>query len=404
MDRRAFVKTLGIAGGIGAAFSGSALAATVESGDVAARSAMLSLLDTLHDVQGRYLSADYGITAAADIAEGERFLLHVLETGLHFWLEADPERPLFKPYVTPTRKLLGDNPDALYFFAPIRGDRAYRIRGNLAGATFTSFTVEGGGGDGGNAARSISALDDDQLICDRDGNFEILLSAEKPAFGNWLKLEPGASQVTTRHYFEATVPVAADPSVRIPLRIEALAPPPLPPARGDAEIAQRIDAVGRFVRAMTVEQPQPKQLPPIPWVSRLPNRFNAPGQWLGESAYGNLHAHYASAPYVLAPDEALVIEGRFPTCRFANVMLWNRFMQTYDFLHRQVSLNRAQIRLNENGGYRLVVAHRDPGLPNWLDTEQRPSGMIYWRFLLAKGEVPTPQARVVKFSALQGLG
>ena len=34
---------------------------------------------------------------------------------------------------------------------------------------------------------------------------------------------------------------------------------------------------------------------------------------------------------VLAPDEALVIRGRFPECRFANLVLWNRHIQTFDY-------------------------------------------------------------------------
>ena len=132
----------------------------------------------------------------------------------------------------------------------------------------------------------------------------------------------------------------------------------------------------------------------------MPNVFNAPGQWLSETGYGNLHAHYAAAPFVLMPDEALLIEGELPQCRFANLVLWNRYMQTFDYTRRQVSVNRAQMALDANGSYRLVLAHRDPGLPNWLDTEGRVSGIMYWRFLLATGTVPTPRARVVKFAEI----
>jgi hypothetical protein len=65
----------------------------------------------------------------------------MLHTGLFFFLEADPERPVSKSYVSPTRKRLGDNPDSLYDFAPIRDDRGYRITGNVDGAAFTSFTI-----------------------------------------------------------------------------------------------------------------------------------------------------------------------------------------------------------------------------------------------------------------------
>ena len=46
---------------------------------------------------------------------------------------------------------------------------------------------------------------------------------------------------------------------------------------------------------------------------------------------------------------------------------------------------------------RIVVAHRDPGVDNWLDTEEHGFGTIYWRFLLHEGEIEQPRCRVVKF-------
>ena len=109
---------------------------------------------------------------------------------------------------------------------------------------------------------------------------------------------------------------------------------------------------------------------------------------------------YTMAPYVIGPDQALVITGRFPECRFANVCLWNRFIQSYDFNNRRISLNRKQTVLEADGSFRMVIAHRDPGVPNWLDTEGRPFGMVYWRFLLPEGEVETPRAEVVDFASL----
>ncbi len=96
------------------------------------------------------------------------------------------------------------------------------------------------------------------------------------------------------------------------------------------------------------------------------------------------------------------MEGRFPRCRFASVMLWNRYLQSYDYSSRQISLNRAQTKLEPDGSYRIVLAGRDPGVPNWVDTEARPSGMVYWRFLLPEGEILTPRTRVVQLTALRG--
>ena len=82
-------------------------------------------------------------------------------------------------------------------------------------------------------------------------------------------------------------------------------------------------------------------------------------------------------------------------------MLWNRFLQTYDYVSRRISLNRAQAKLGPDQAFRIVVAHRDPGVPNWLDTEGRPSGVVYWRFLLPEGDIATPEAEVVPIASLK---
>jgi hypothetical protein len=107
------------------------------------------------------------------------------------------------------------------------------------------------------------------------------------------------------------------------------------------------------------------------------------------------------APYVLAPDQALVMAGRWPPCRCANVDLWNRFQQTFDYANRQVTLNRKQTHLEPDGSFRIVIAHEDPGVPNWLDTEGRPFGMVFWRFFLPEGPIETPRTELVTLNDLR---
>jgi hypothetical protein len=75
-------------------------------------------------------------------------------------------------------------------------------------------------------------------------------------------------------------------------------------------------------------------------------------------------------------------------------------LQTYDYAHRRVSLNRAQTTVDDDGSFTMVIAHEDPGLPNWLDTEGRPFGMVFWRYFLPEGDIDTPQAKIVPYSSL----
>ena len=230
-----------------------------------------------------------------------------------------------------------------------------------------------------------------------DGSYELLLSPTAKSGRNTLNLDSDAGSITTRSYLETRNCIAADPSLTIPMTIEPLLDPGPRPTWNDAQVDAGIRRVTAYFRGVTVDENwmAPDKIPA--WVSTVPNRFNPPAL-PGAMSHSNFDAQYTMAPYALAPDQALVIRGRFPECRFANVVLWNRLGQTYDYLRRRVSLNRAQTALEKDGSFRIVVAHVDPGVPNWLDTERRPSGTLYWRFLLAEGWVETPRARVVRLS------
>jgi hypothetical protein len=48
----------------------------------------------------------------------------------------------------------------------------------------------------------------------------------------------------------------------------------------------------------------------------------------------------------------------------------------------------------------MVLAHSDPGVPNWLDTRGLHHGMMFWRFLMPTEPLMQLETRVVKFSDL----
>jgi hypothetical protein len=82
------------------------------------------------------------------------------------------------------------------------------------------------------------------------------------------------------------------------------------------------------------------------------------------------------------------------------VSLWNRQLQTFDYLRGPVSLNRAQAMAGDDGTVTMVLAHRDPGVRNWLSTEGRPFGLVFWRFMLPEGPIDTPESEVVPLASL----
>ena len=49
-----------------------------------------------------------------------------------------------------------------------------------------------------------------------------------------------------------------------------------------------------------------------------------------------------------------------------------------------------------DGTFRIAIAHRDPGLPHWLDTAGHSEGGAIFRWLLPEGDRERPTFRVIK--------
>jgi hypothetical protein len=360
------------------------------------RTALRELVALLQEVDQRFLSAEWNLMSPGDIGEATRAVAHLLQGGLALQFERTPERPAFRRIVTPTRKFTGDNADAIYFDAPVSGKYAYRVRGKMAGAVYVSVTVEAGPDDGGLSGRTAGVINDTQFDVAADGSFEFAVGGPERA-RNWLPLPDDAYALTTRHYFEEKHCVAADDSRVVPLSIEVIGDSPVPPAPSDASTAIGLRRVAGFVRARTIGMPPLANREQPAFVSKVPNNFPKPVK-PGAMGLAAFDAAYSMAPYVIGPDQALVMTARWPKCRCANVDLWTRHQMTYDYANRQVTLNRAQVKLDADGSFRVVIAHENPGVPNWLDSEGRPFGLVFWRFMLPEGEIETPRAEVVKWS------
>lgn len=365
------------------------------------RTAFRELIALLEEVDRRYLGDEWMADAFGDLPDGFRQVMHTLEGALTLMFESDPERPIFRPIVTQTRKMLGDNPDAMYLTAPVRDDLTYRVTGTTGGSPYLSFTVETNTGDGGYSDATAGVLRHVDFDVAPDGSFEVFFGGP-PRDRNWMGLPRGASELIVRCYFEEAIPVQRDPNCyrRVPLVIENLANPGPPTPWNDELVAAGIRRVTNFVRGRTLEQAKPGEREQPTWVSTTPNHFHPP-EVPGDLAFSAFDAAYTMAPYLIAPGEALVITGRWPTCAFGNVAIWNRYLQTYDYAHRSAGRNRANTELEPDGSFRVVLAHEDPGVPNWIDCEGRPFGMVFWRFFLPEGDIETPVAQLVKLEELR---
>jgi hypothetical protein len=363
------------------------------------RSALRELIELLQEVDEHWCSEERNLSSAEDIAGSHRALMHILEAGLVGYFEQDARTPSFRRIVTPSRKVTGDNCDAIYFDAPLDARLAYVVQGNMNRAVYFSMTIEESAADGRLPDATCGVLNDTEIDVDAQGNFVVYLGGE-PRERNYLALTDRASRVTTRHYFEQMTPAAADPLLEPTMKIECMSEFDLPDPPSDESVSAGIRRVSNMVRTRTLEMPQLAGQESPPFVSTIPNTFPPP-QKPGSFGLAAADAHYSMAIFVLAPDEALVMTGRWPECRFGSVALWNRFQQTFDYVNRGVSLNRAQAKTDSEGNFTMVLAHEDPGLPNWLDTEGNAFGLVFWRFFLVEGSVETPQTKVVRLSDLK---
>ncbi|MBW2231951.1 MAG: DUF1214 domain-containing protein [Deltaproteobacteria bacterium] len=360
------------------------------------RAAMRELIALLQEIDEHWCSEERNLNTAEDVAGSHRALMHILEAGLVGYFEQDARTPSFRRIVTPSRKLTGDNSDAIYFDAPLDARYTYVVRGKMNQAVYFSMSIEEGAQEGHLAKTTGGVINDTEIDVDADGNFTVHLGGE-PRKRNWLPLPENASRVTTRHYFELATPAAMDPAREPVMNIACISKAPTPAPPSDDSVSAGIRRVCNMVRSRTLDMPQLTSDEMPAFMAVTPNTFPEP-QTPGNFGLAAADAHYSMAPFLLGPEEALVMTGRWPDCRFANVCLWNRFQQTFDYPYRSVSLNRTQTEADADGRFTMIVAHEDPGLPNWLDTEGNAFGLIFWRFFLVEGAVETPTAKVVNLA------
>jgi hypothetical protein len=222
------------------------------------------------------------------------------------------------------------------------------------------------------------------LRFDDDGRFSVTLSAEKPATGDWLRLPEGVSAVWVRQFYEDARRDALGTCAIEPLDD---GPPPvfIEPGRFAHQLARLGPALARVAAALgAVEQDERPR----------GNHVRHWSEMQGGAAFTEPGIHYLRGAWELGPDEALVLEGTAVACRYWNVLLYSRFLNSLDYRHRTVSLTGSRIPLRD-GRYRLMLAARDPGVPGWLDTEGRPFGLFVLRWLHPEKTPELPALRVV---------
>ena len=112
---------------------------------------------------------------------------------------------------------------------------------------------------------------------------------------------------------------------------------------------------------------------------------------------------YHQGHWKLAPDQALVIEFEPADVPYWGFLIMNRWMESLEYRDRKVTINGFQAKREADGHVRIVVAHSDPGSPNWtnwLDTAGHSEGLMSLRWARLRGPLPDVSVRVVRFDSL----
>jgi hypothetical protein len=324
-------------------------------------------------------------------ADAFRFLTQNLGQAFPLALEtADPAYPQIHWFTHPYLKLGGDVADFTYRQAWISGEHAYRITGRKGTARWFNVTVQGprperisGIGPGIDHAPLHEPFGDvpesnlfgHQIEADAGGNFELFVGGPKRG-ANWLPTTPGSRKLFIREAFDAWGETPTQLTIE---RIGMDAPRPLPSAQRMAEaFAWGADFVTGVMR----------DWPEHSWATSggvvdpaQPNRF--PGAEANDAADAKRGRMAAHMIWRLERDEALIVE------MDAHDGFWifgmgGVFAGSMDFLYRPVSYTPARAVVGGDGVVRLILAHEDPGVDNWLDTQGFPQGNLTYRNLMSQ--------------------
>ncbi len=326
-----------------------------------------------------------------EVIQGMRWILRDVAMVSEIVADSNVTRPRFVRMDTDDRKIAGDNPSGEYGLATIDGRYDYRITGNKGDVTYFSLNVNAG--KGMNERRMAAFLNDTTIEFDPEGNFTLLLSKTEPSEpGQWVQIPEDATSIMLRQYM-----LDRDREELARLDIEVLGEDPGVSLPSDSQMAERLDGTNyAFLFLATLHKIV------VPRAMDHPNTFvETDSDELGGSisAPDNL---YMIGHFVIADDEALLIDITPPETRYWNFALETIWHETVDYLHRPASLTKADVTYRPDGRVRFVIAKSDPGVDNWLDSMGVNRGFMTFRWLDARDEdIPDPQLKLVKRSELE---
>jgi hypothetical protein len=313
-------------------------------------------------------------------AEGVRQLTRLISGGQPITLEnINPDYPHFMQLLGTKVQWGLPSADCHYLWAPLHGDNVYRIIGDRGTANLIDLEVR---------EDHIAHLADWKLFhrlqdleVGPNNQVEVVVSKTRPDNAmNWLKLPDGPCNMIFRQYF-------SDWDTEQPARLTIITegkPYPPPPLK-EEDIRRNLELYCDLLKEM-----------PAGFRQTVGSYYNGKTDELSFDGinYGFASLRYGKGVYKCAQDEAVLLEVELPKTRFWNIQIGSKFWEARDYHLRQTSLNDHQAWVDDDGIFRAVISHDDPGVANWLDAGGHEEGLITVRYYEADAIRPTSLKRV----------
>lgn len=261
-----------------------------------------------------------------------------------------------------------ENPDNVYRIIQIDGESHYELHGfrhrpEPAQVTYDLMDSVPGVRSIGN---QVAMLKDVQMQLAPDGSFKITIDPE-PANGrpNHLRTTPETRALMIRDTLSDWWKQTHDR-----LRIVRLGTPSTPERSERELIEEAAKLVVSFTKFWIDFRVQHLKENSHRRVNVLDVPEVRPGGW----------GFISNTAFSIDDDEALLVTVHPTQARYHSILLGDPWWVGMESGAHLGSLNTTQARLNADGTYTYVIALRDPGVYNWLDTEGLNEGFIQVRW------------------------
>jgi hypothetical protein len=313
------------------------------------------------------------------VLDGYRYLATLLYGGIYnHTLNADVDRPKFISNWDDLAGWTSNSRDGLYRCANIDPNGTYRVvckpQGGLpVTATFqllNNFWKTPGGG------KTLATKNIYEYEAKKDGSYEVILSKDQPASGNFFHLVEGAEAIMIREY------IASDElQKRFILSIERMDQPQTVPAESDTKekLADKLNnAVDMVKNAARVY---------LDMTRIMRHTINEIALVDDNAKYGgSLENKYYSGSWDLGPDEALVFELKPVEALYWSITATNFWNQALSATDIPGEINNYDAVTDPDGKIRILITQNDPGYVNWIATGGLKVGNINTRFNYLKEE------------------